>query len=38
MSEKSGNFYVSIINKKIKQCPVRCIIIKEIKNCVIKFK
>ena len=37
MSEKSGEFYVSIINKKLKQCPVRYIIIKAIKKCVIKI-
>ena len=35
MSEKLGEFYVSINNKKLKQCPVRYIIIKTIKKCVI---
>ena len=37
MSEKSGKFYVIIyLIKKLKQCPVRYIIIKTNKKCVIQ--
>ena len=36
MSEKSGKFYVSIINKNLKKCPVSLISIKSTKKCVIK--